>query len=205
MRRTKSIYLSALAAVLLLGCMVALVGTTYARYQAALHPKTLAYQAKEYASVYLGKSFSGETLNEFESTWESEGDSMSLTFCVANGKDKDTFAEEDQKVTIRLAASLGMNSANVVVNLAVPSADGNVIYYEGTSRTIMENTPLYASFGAGCLYTFLDDDGKELAWSLTGGGLSVLPMKMYVRGVSAGTAESPILLQLQASGDVSGR
>lgn len=199
MRRTKHIYLPALAAVLLMGCVILLVGTTFARYQMSSDPEDLAYQAKKHATVYLWSNY----FDDSQSTWEvvnRAAGGLSMEFYVSNGTDTDDYAETDQQVTVRLAATLGIQDEEGDVEVALRTEEGKT--YLGTAQPILENTPLYASFGAGWLYTFLDEDGEELSWTLEGGTLSVLAMQMYVQGV---TVEDTSLLQLQVSGDISGR
>lgn len=198
MGRTKSIYLMALSAILLLGCAILLVGATFARYQTS-STSGLSYQAKEYASVYLWSDFGVSQ----QSTWQAESGTdggLSLEFCISNGTDSGDCAEDDQQVTVRLAATLGIRSEEDTVEVALQTEDGKTCL--GTARQIMENTPLYASFGPGWLYTFQDEEGEELSWTLKGGALSIQSMKLSVQGVDV---KDTSMLQLQVSGDASAR
>lgn len=198
MRRTKSIYLPALAVLLLLGCIVLLAGTTFARYQFSSGPQGLLYQAKEYAKVYLWS----DELDDSQSTWEvvdRSAGALSMSFCVSNGADADDYSAEDQEVTVRLAATLGIQDAENTVEAAL-LVEGKGVY-SATIRPIERGTPLYAEFGGGWLFTFLNEEGEEQSWTLEGGGLSVIPMQLYVQGVSESQSS---MLQVQVSGDVSG-
>lgn len=198
MRRTKQIYLPALAAVLLLGCVILMAGTTFARYQMSGDPENLTYKAKKNARVYLWSDYR----NESENTWsvvDSSTGSLRMDFYVTNGESEYSYSAEDQNITVRLVASLGIRDKNDLAQVALVVDGKEDAPYYAVAQQIEYGTPLYAEFGDGYLYTIRDADGKEVAWPLQGGQISLIPMEFYVRGVPENQSS---LLQVQVFGDV---
>lgn len=192
----------ALMALLTLASVILLVSAVFARYEAS-STTHLSYQAKEYAGLYLWRGIN-ETTGTFrpgQSYWTGSGGTNELSFAVSNGTSHEDYAKESQQVYIRLFAALALQytEGSMPVTLSVTEEDGSVNLYSGTARPIVEDTPLYETFGPGWIFLFRDEYGDEVSWPLEGGRLSALSASLTVEGVEL---EDTTLLQLQVSGEI---
>ena len=94
---------------------------------------------------------------------------------------------------MRLLCSLGLgNSGNLSAELIV---DGQT--YSAAAIPINTGSPVYASFGEGWTYCFLDENGHELRWELAGGQLSTTEMKLQI-STASGVESSVLQLMVSA-------
>lgn len=186
-----------LEAILLVACLVLAVGAAWARFQ-EMTTQELGYATKEYATVYLWGVDEAGIVSETQSNWQTKENYKSLAFCVTNGLNEAEYSAEPQQVYVRLCASSGIQGSieTMAVVLYLPQTGET---YSGTPQKIAEGSPLYASFGSGWVFTFRDEDGEELSWTLEGGALSVLYTEIQLQNVKL---DDLALLQLQVSGDM---
>lgn len=186
----------ALAALLLVSCVLLMAGVAWARYLTSKYD-TLSYAVRQNAAVRLwcGVDEENKELIAGENTWEIQGNTKTLDFWISNGVGLD-YPEDDQQVTIRLLVSSGLtNPTEAAVFLQV---EEDIV--KGEAVRIEENTPLYKELGAGWVYIFRNTEtGEEMHWILDGGAVCVLGAQLSVQ--SEKLAEIT-LLQLQVTGDV---
>lgn len=168
------------------------VGTTFARYRTdADYP--LVFEVKENAKVYLGNItvLSEESESEKEEitfaeaetfSWQREGNTAALTLTVANGK---TVTEsEDKTIRVRLCviggAGLWQKDGTAEISLVLPAEEGSEEpeTITATAKTINPGTILHSEYGDGWVFTFVDENGKELFWDLKGGEFSYVTFKI---------------------------
>lgn len=184
---------------LLLACVFLMVGAVWARYQIK-DSQIFSYELKDYAFVYLWHSYDEDTASfqNQQSTWQTEGDQKTLDFCVSNGT-PENYAQADQRINIRLLVSLGAWSGteelDAVLNLTQTGES-----FQGSAQPIVENSPVYSTFGEGWVITFCDEEGEEVSWTLEGTELSYLEGQIAVRNTQL---QSATLMQLQVIGDTS--
>ena len=94
---------------------------------------------------------------------------------------------------------MGTQTPELLLTIPAMSDDEKEIVAQATVAAIEEGTPLYYSFGEGWVYTFLDDDGRELVLELAGGQLSYVNMTVSIDGEIPNTAN---LLQPQVIAEV---
>lgn len=185
---------------LLLACAFLVVGAAWARYQIK-ESQIFSYELKDYAYVHLWHSYDEETesfCNE-QSTWQTEGDRKTLDFCVSNGTAADNYAQADQRVNIRLLVGLGAwgGAEGMDILLNLPRTGES---FQGSVQPIIENSPVYSTFGEGWMITFCDEEGKEVSWMLKGTELSYLEAQIALQNAQL---QDTTLMQLQVVGDTS--
>lgn len=179
-----------LAALLSFGCLLAAVGIGIARYHAGTQDG-LIFSPDRSAQVFLGRETDGNFAAE-QSEWHGTADgTLQIEFAVANGTAENAHSETDQRVRLRLFASLGAWSEPNGEAFTL-SVSGNT--YHATIERIAEGSTLYASFGDGWLIRFEDDDGNEPSWSQSGERLSWTTMTLTVPAT-----DEVGLLRLQAT------
>lgn len=210
------------AVVLMVGVLIGSVGTSFARYRAE-REETIAFQARAMESIYLGRmeypkqdSGDGETdetveaadqeqelvfVPNAENGWSTVNDQTTLEFAVANGISEEEFAQEDLQVHIRLVGSLGVWDGEdaVEIKLYVPNEEKPDELDEITAKAVRigPESPLYSAFGDGWVFSFLDEEGEELALVLEGGKQSVIELKLEMENTNFALTS---LLQLQVTG-----
>ena len=178
-----------LAAILLLACVLLLVTATWARYRTD-EVSYLDYAAKSPDAISVWAAGSGG--------WSFSGGTGSLSFCVSSDTDGTDSAASTQQVSVRLLVSLSIAELEGE-NVRLSVKDGtDTTTCTAVAVPITEGTSLYKTFGAGRVYIFQDEDGKELSWTLAVGTDSVLSAQLEITGLNK--PENPALLQLQVVG-----
>ena len=211
-------YLLGLAAIITVGCLMISVGTTLARYRVD-QEKEILFTPKNPLTVAIGVMTKGEA--EEEAAFDPNGaivwteqtvtggeesaetkNVYVMNFALSNYLDKDKFHQEDLEVRVRLVGSLDAWNPDAEGSLTL--TDG-VLLEDGTPREIVatvteipENTAMYHAFGVGWVFQFLDESGRELTWTLKGGQLSCLELKLTL---DASAVSGTGLLQLQITGE----
>ena len=72
--------------------------------------------------------------------------------------------------------------------------------FQGSAQPIIENSPVYSTFGEGWVITFCDKENQEVSWTLDGAELSYLEAQIAVWNVEM---QGTTLMQLQVIGDAS--
>lgn len=194
----QKIYISArlrlvIALLLVMGCLVAAIGTTYARYRIR-HESGLSFQAEQNAMVYLGVEREGTFVCEQNAWYETVDGDMEITFAVSNGRSETLFAQADQSASVRLVATLGAWSEDTAGQLVLTVGDSSFV---ATAQRIPEGSVLYTEFGDGWVFQFLDENGKERTFPLQGGRLDYTVMHMRLTD----TMQDTNLLQLRVVAD----
>ena len=173
----------------------------YARYRSEITEKP-AYVAKDGPLLRIWSLTDDGELFAGTADWIDTVDGKVLPFGISNGSET-TYAEESQKVRIRLLSTLGIEYSDAMqVELYVldPST-GESAVYDAVASQIQPNTPLYHKFGAGWLFEFQDATGAEIALPLLGGRFSWLTAEISVYGIEMDNAA---LLQLLVTADITG-
>lgn len=172
-----------LAALLVVGCLIAVIGVSYAHYRTE-EKDGILFRPAQTSQVYLGSvDANGDFVYEQSQWMQSGAGCYYLPFAVKS-------SQENQQVSIRLVASLGAWEGNgSPVCLYVDEQP----YYASTER-IAKGSALYAQFGEGWIFCFLDSSGKELTWEAL---RSFIEMKLDFYGTANA---DPSLLQLQVIG-----
>lgn len=198
MKQSKSILSGTMCLfLLLLACGFLIVGAVWARYQIK-DSQIFSYERKDYSFVYLWHSYDEDTASfrSEQGTWQAEDDRKVLNFCVSNGT-PENYAQADQQVSIRLLVSLGawdrVEEMDATLNL--PQAGES---FQGSVQPILEESPLYHTFGEGWVFTFCDEEGREVSQTLDGAELSYLEAQIAVRNLEL---QATTLMQLQVIGD----
>lgn len=209
-KQNRTIWLAAaLLPILLLGCLIASTGGALARYRAEWKGQYV-FTVRPPDQVYLGKMVKdGEGKEVFDASaqgaWETVDGKQQLEFTIANGTAPDTFAKENQRVSLRLIGSLGILEGNekfsVILQLP-PEEDAEDTdepkQIKATITRIQEGSPMFTTFGDGWVFDFFDEEEREaVSWLLEGGALNTVTLTLILEGVTANEAS---LLQLQISG-----
>lgn len=177
--------LMGLTAVLVVTCLIGAIGVSYARFTDGEDNVDVQFGVRQLAPVYLGIIDEEKGFIQEESAWQTQDGQSRLSFAVSNGG-----AEQDQCFLLRIIGSLGTWSEDPEKTLTL-TVEG--VTYTAAVSPIVQGTALYAAFGDGWVFRFLDVDGNELNWNLEGGALSYTEMTLCLEG----EAESAGLLQLQ--------
>ena len=190
---TRTLMLSA-TAVALTFCLLVSAGVTWARYRFR-ETTEVSFKQQTASQVYLwGGSKADGSFAPMPADLTAATEGKTLSFLLSNGQSGNDYSPHTQQAQVRLLCSLGLgNSANLSAELTV---DG--ITYTAAAEKIDTQSPLYASFGEGWMYCFLDENGQELRWELVGNQLSTIPMQLKI---SAQPGESPSVLLLTASAE----
>ena len=197
-------YAMGLTALLVVGCLVMAVGVTWARYRTDVMGSTV-FQSRKPLAVRLGKMEpmeDGTTLfvPGARQTWERVDGKLRLDFAVANGTSAEVFETRDQRFHIRLVGSIGAWSGDetAAIYLEIPpraETETEPTLVKATAARIEPGTQLWSTFGDGWTFRFLDPrTGRELDWTLEGGGLTCLDLDLVMEG---STLTDTSLLQMQ--------
>ena len=171
-RKPNRIVWYSLALVLLLcaAFLVTSTGTAFARYRTERSAK-VTFEVREPEQICLGTLALDGTFRTSPPAWTTGDDTPRLNLAVANGTSADDCSQRDQTVSLRLIGSLGIDTAPMYLTLP-----GEETQVTATITPITEGTALYHTHGAGWIYTFLDEEGEELTWTLPGGELSYVSL-----------------------------
>ena len=174
-----------LATVVALGCIVAALGVAYARYRES-DTFDRIFSVRESGTVCLGRINENGAFVQEQSNWQTADGITSLDFAISNGSDDQNWTEVNQRSCIRVLA--GPGNWEQVLTLTVGD-----VRYTAVPTAILEGSSLYRSFGEGWVLQFLDAQGNELSWPLSGEGWNTIPMKLTLSANLADTS----LLRLQ--------
>lgn len=195
-------YSLGLAMLLCAAFLVSATGTTLARYRAE-RKATITFQVRPPAQTSLGvvRTLSDEEAAEagvpvgteifdpsIQPQWETVDETLQLNLAVANGISAEDFSEKEQTVRLQMIATLGAAASDVYLRL--PSGEP----IKAAVSAIEAGSTLYATHGAGWLYTFLDAEGNELTWTLPGGTFAYLKFTLTMKSAER---SSDSLLQPQ--------
>ena len=198
-----------LAAVLIVLGLMGAVGVSYARYQVN-RSESIFYTPRQPEQIYLGQMIdqdNGKAVFDPQKvgSWETVEGKSQLTFAVANGTSGKSYTQQDQQVQIRLVGSLGIWDGEKTVNvlLRVPreakpdETEPQFDEIRGKATRILKDSPMFSVFGEGWVFTFPDEDGKEMTWLLEGGSLPTISCQILIDGIEL---TDPSLLQLTVTG-----
>ncbi len=209
-----------LAVVLVILCLVVATGNTFSRYRTE-EGANVEFVVREPLQLHLGllmEDDSGKLVfQQTQRSWQWVDGNPQLPVVIANGLSTSDCEQRDQKVRVRLMGSLGIltgeETATITLTMpveAVPedptettsateetsAAVEPVQQFQATAVPIAKDSPMYASFGDGWVFRFLDEEGEELSWTLPGGQLSWLDMTITLDN---GSLVDTSLLQLQVT------
>jgi hypothetical protein len=183
-----------LALLLLLLCMVAALGVTFARYRAD-YDAPLFFTVRKPGQVYLGTMATADEPTQLVfdhqsvGSWKQENDSLFLDFTVANGTSLQEYTQEEQCFSVQLVGSLGIWDGTDVVDVLLrvyrEEPEGTELQYDdyqGIATRILKESPLYQTYGDGWVFSFLNESGEEITWSLTGNTFSSVDMTVILEG-----------------------
>lgn len=178
-RNTNRIALYSLVLLLILcaGVLVMSTGTAYARYRSQ-KDADITFEVRAPEQVCLGSPGKNNTFSTEQPKWTTVEGITRMDLAVANGTSKENFALHDQKVFLRFLGSAGLWNGESAARISLVGKDGTLI--PATATPISEGTALYHSFGAGWIYSFLDEEGAELYWELPGGELSFVSLTVII-------------------------
>lgn len=164
--------------VMILLCLCLTIGIAYGRYRAQ-SVDNLPFVSDELEMVYLGRELSADGEVDVQSAnWVQENSVFAMEFLVCNGNSETKFAEQDQEVSLSLLASGALlNGEEAVVELIVPTEGGEEAFL-ATVQPILKGSSYETKFGEGWVFRFLHEDKEEVTWTLKGGELSVLQVKI---------------------------
>lgn len=171
-RKPNRIVWYSLGLVLLLSVafLVTSTGTAFARYRTERSAK-VTFEVREPEQICLGTLALDGSFRKSAPAWNTTGEIPQLNLTIANGTSDTACSPRDQAVSLRLVGSLGLETAPMYLTLP-----GEETKITATITPITEGTALYHTHGAGWIYTFLDEEGEELSWTLPGGKLSLVSM-----------------------------
>lgn len=192
--------LTALTAIVLVGCLLLTVGAAFARYREEVGGET-GIQIKKPAQVYLWSGTDPEA--EFvpgAAVWTEREGNQELMFLVTNTDDSDEIPTYSQEFRLRLVGSLDMWSEDTQAVLRLTYNQGEEAEtIIATVRPIEKDTKLYAEYGEGWLFTFENNKEQELRWKLDGGKRSTMAMQLVLEN---STLADPGLLTVQVLGEM---
>lgn len=197
MGKTWPKYMTFLALLCTLVCVILAIGVTYGRYQWEFPKRSYVFTAAAPNEIMLcGGGISdawinGGTLPTLDDTWEKTENGVKLDFGVTNGQ-INSYSQEDQSYVVRLAAGLNIkNPENLTVVLHWQDAQGQIHSATAVAETIETGSLLYDTFGDGWVYRF-NTGWTENRFTLTGGTLQYCNYTITVSG-----DVDPALLKLQ--------
>lgn len=183
---------------LCIGCLTAATGTAFARYQSEQEEKLL-FEVRRPETIMLGTIQGNEFIplnasQNLEWVIDQETKIASLTFAVANGTDKENYSLKDQEVKLRMYGSLSLAEEGMPPELSVTyidkklNGDEEERVVQGEISYLVEGTVLYHTYGPGFIYTFYENEEnkEELSWTLSGGELSCINLKIQTTGAVSG-------------------
>lgn len=182
MKRRKLYISISLASLLLVGCLFAAMGLSYARYRTGAKDGII-FQPGDNTQLYLGSVDAKGNFVDGQSEWLEHDGYYYLSFAVKS-------TQNDLPISVRLVSSLGAWDNGGTVCLY-----WNDDVYYATAERIAQGSVLYTQFGEGWVFRFLDSAGQELTWDVPE---SYLKMDLEFKGTFN---TDPSLLQLQVIGN----
>ena len=197
MGKTWQKYMTFLAVLCMLVCLVLTVGITYARYQSEFSRRSYIFtpaapnEIRLYGGGISDAWINGGTLPSLDDTWEKTETGAKLDFSVTNGQ-IGSFSQEDQTYVIRLAAGLSIQDpGNLTVTLHWTDAEDQSHSVTAVAEAIETGSLLYDTYGDGWVYRFYTGWSED-KFTLTGGSLQYCNYTVTVSG-----NVEPTLLKLQ--------
>lgn len=212
----KNWYSLGLAALLCTALLVITTGTTFARYRAEKE-RGIYFKERVPDKIHIGTvsviPAEGEATEEPDATpsteevfiannrliWKTENQITKLDFAVANGISTSDYSARDQKVRLRMIGNLGNWTGTQPPMLYLSEGDNQKAPIAATIQPIEEGSAIHLMYGDGWVYTFLNEEGEELSWELSGGALSYVTFSVICDGE---ISEDLTLLQPQAIAEV---
>ena len=171
-------YSLVLIMVLCVGSLVMATGTTYARYRSELR-RDVTFEVREPEQVCLGTPDEKGSFSVEAPQWKQQAEGVSrMDLALANGTSDTDFSRQDQWVYLRLVGSAGLWTGQSVAKITLIQEDGTEITAKATPIT--EGTAMYHTYGAGWIFTFENEEGEELYWTLSGGELSFVSLAVTI-------------------------
>ena len=178
-------------------------GVTFASLRAT-EDKTLRFTALDpgVAAVVSAEKTDGALSVDGDHSYLEAGDwsvvfkdgqeSYEFSFAVANGTGDREYTAYDQDVVLNCFATIGLGDPdNVTLTL---EHGGN--RYEGTASKAEPGSAVYEKNGPGYLFSFPDETGKPVSFTLPGGEVRFLEFTLRL----SGGAEEDTLLSVSAAG-----
>ena len=205
-------YSLGLTLLLSLAMLLVATGTAFARYRAE-RDREITFQVRKPEQIQLGtisvieKDGDEADLMIFHPSqqllWKTEDGVTKLEFVVTNGMSVTDYSARTQQVRIRMIGSLGLWNGTAVPEILIipPQEDGDeeIAAVKATAEPLPEGTSLYYTYGEGWLYTFLDEEGKELTWELKGGRFDYAEILVTIDGQ---IPDNPSMLQPYVTAEV---
>lgn len=214
MNRKNNIYkhIGLVSAILLLGIATVSVGVTYGRYQSKM-AKSVAFSIRVPATIQITEDSlnaepamlasdtvsAGDTGPAYGWTLQADG-SYQMTVYI-NNQNNQGYYPHDIHFSVYLNASLAAGMEGTGVTLIVPNVNGVSQEYVGVKEAFDVNSLLYYEMGEGYQYRFLDGEGEELTWTLSGDGLSELAFTFKLEGVTDSCLVEVVAEEVQAQED----
>ena len=183
-----------LGTLLVIGCLVAAIGITFARYRTQWNGQ-MGFQAEQVGRLQLG-TVSGDAFSTAEAAWIQTENGWQMTFAVANGTGTDDHIALTQQVQLQLVASLGAWSADSDETITLTVAGKT---YTATATPIPQNSTLHTQFGDGWVFRFQDESGNAYTGQLPGAAFGYIPMQLSIN--STAIADTG-LFQLQVTAQI---
>lgn len=183
-----------LGVILVIGCLVATIGITFARYRTQWNSH-MGFQVERVGRVQLG-TVQDAAFTTTPATWTETDGIRQLTFAVSNGLSISDHADIGQNVRLQLVASLGAWQADSKEIITLTVGDKT---YTATASPIPEGSTLHTKFGDGWVFRFVDADGNEYTGQLSGATFQYIPMELSMNSQAISDTS---LLQLQVSAEI---
>lgn len=177
---------SILTLALTLLALTLMLGTAFARYYAESRVTVEIANAAELEQAYF-LSADDSILKDNAWSGESEG-TYFLRFWLSNAKDPNNYVQKDLHIALRVVSTVSESPAEV----RLLSSGGE---YIGKPKPITKGTLFWRQYGDGYLYSFYNEAGEELCWTLKGGELSQTEMCLTVTGGTEGAVFSLMTAQ----------
>lgn len=184
-----------LGILLIVGCLVAAIGISFARYRD--HWKgNMGFQAEKVGRLHLG-TVTNDTFSAKQAAWEQTESGWQMLFAVGNGISENDHAQIDQRVTLQMVASLGAWSDQSAGAIALKVGKTT---YTATASRIPTGSALHTKFGDGWVFQFVDTEGNAYIGELSGSAFEFIPMELTINSTPIMDTS---LLQLQVTAEIS--
>ena len=167
-------YFAGLALLMLLAGFAISASPAFARYRSG-ETRYLHFEVREPEQICFVTNEDGEIkpLAEGSLVWKTEQGKKTLELTVANGSSRTRYSQSDQKVSVRLITTLGIENPEIKIK----DRTGKEI--TATAKLIEEGSEYHSSVGEGWVFTF-EENEAEYYWILEGGRLSYITVTITV-------------------------
>lgn len=184
-----------LGILLIVGCLVAAIGISFARYR-DYWKGNMGFQAEKVGRLHLG-TVTDDTFSSNQAAWVQTESGWQMSFAVGNGLSESDHAQLDQRVMLQLVASLGAWSDQSAGAVTLKVGETT---YTATASRIPTGSALHTKFGDGWVFQFVDTEGNAYTGELPGAAFGYIPMELTINSTSIMDTS---LLQLQVTAEVS--